>query len=58
MGATLATKAEQPAREMATQGTTLDGLTATGWLKRAMVDGMAPFADPVPVVVDVCVGPT
>jgi DNA polymerase-1 len=31
---------------------------ATEWLKRAMVDGMAPFADPVPVVVDVCVGPT
>ena len=28
------------------------------WLKRAMVDGMAPLVDPVPVEVEVSSGPT
>lgn len=35
-----------------------DGEAVSGWLTRAMVDGMAPFADPVPVMVEVVVGPT
>jgi DNA polymerase-1 len=31
---------------------------AAAWLKRAMLDGMAPLADPVPVAVEVTVAPT
>jgi DNA polymerase I-like protein with 3'-5' exonuclease and polymerase domains len=31
---------------------------AAGWLKRAMLDGMAPLADPVPVEVEVSIAPT
>jgi DNA polymerase-1 len=30
---------------------------AAGWLRRAMVDGMAPLLDPIPVEVEVSVGP-
>ncbi|MBX9581009.1 MAG: hypothetical protein K2X87_11930, partial [Gemmataceae bacterium] len=35
-----------------------DADAAAAWLKRAMVDGMAPLVDPVPVEVDVSVGRT
>lgn len=35
-----------------------DADAVSGWLTRAMVDGMATFADPVPVVVEVVVSPT
>jgi DNA polymerase-1 len=35
-----------------------DTSRAVEWLKRAMVDGMAPLTDPVPVEVEVTVGPT
>ena len=31
---------------------------AADWLKRCMVDGMAPLIDPVPVEVDVSIGKT
>lgn len=31
---------------------------ASAWLRRAMIDGMAPLIDPVPVDVEVTVGPT
>jgi DNA polymerase I-like protein with 3'-5' exonuclease and polymerase domains len=36
----------------------VDADAVSAWLTRAMVDGMAPFAAPVPVVVETSVGPT
>jgi DNA polymerase-1 len=35
-----------------------DADLAAAWLRRAMIDGMAPLIDPVPVDVEVTVGPT
>jgi DNA polymerase-1 len=32
--------------------------SVTAWLKRAMLDGMAPLADPAPVAVEVTIAPT
>ena len=34
------------------------GEAAAAWVRQAMLDGLAPLIDPVPVVVDVTVGRT
>jgi DNA polymerase-1 len=44
--------------EIVIEAPAADATAAAAWLKRAMVDGMAPLIAPVPVEVDVSVGPT